>query len=136
MEMISQEKIRELVGAARTVREKAYAPYSGFKVGAAVLASSGAIFTGCNVENASFGLTICAERSAVVCAVASGERKFHALAIVSDAPEPAPPCGACLQVLVEFAGDIPVILENREGKRIVHTLHQLMPHQFHFRKEP
>jgi len=134
METIAPEKMNELVGAARVVRENAHAPYSGFKVGAAALAASGWVYTGCNVENASYGLTICAERSAIARAITSGERQIIAIAIVADSPQPSAPCGACRQVLAEFAGDIPVILENLKGKRVVYSLNELMPHRFELKK--
>jgi len=132
MEALSTEKMDELVEKAREARDKAYAPYSEFKVGAAVLTASGKIFPGCNVENASYGLTICAERNAVFQAVASGERGIEALAIVADTPRGAPPCGACRQVLAEFADDIPVIVANLEGGRIILSLDRLLPHRFQF----
>ena len=135
METIDPEIVEELVAAARKVRDNAYAPYSNFKVGAAVLAESGRIFVGCNVENASYGLTVCAERNAVFHAVANGETDLVTVAIVSDAPNPAPPCGACRQVLVEFAGDIPVILENTKRKRRIFSLMELLPHRFQFHEE-
>jgi len=134
METITSEKMNELVGAAKIVRENAHAPYSGFKVGAAIIAASGRIYTGCNVENASYGLTICAERSAIARAISSGERQILAIAVVADSPEPAAPCGACRQVLVEFAGDIPVILENLKGRRVIYSLNELMPHRFELKK--
>lgn len=107
---ITEKQRTELIRAASEVRENAYAPYSKFKVGAAALTSTGRIFIGCNVENVSFGLTICAERVAVAGAVAAGEREITAVAIVTDGV-PANPCGACLQVMQEFAGSAsPVII--------------------------
>ncbi len=102
-----------LLAAAWDVREQAYAPYSGFHVGAALLGSDGVIYRGCNVENLSFGLTICAERSALLAAVAAGCRSFRALVVVADTREPISPCGACRQVMAEF-GDFPVRMATRD----------------------
>ncbi|HOE64559.1 MAG TPA: cytidine deaminase [Candidatus Sumerlaeota bacterium] len=135
MENISDAKIEELAAAARAVREHAYAPYSQFKVGSALLSGSGAIYTGCNVENASYGLTVCAERNAIFAAVAAGEREIKAIAIVTQSPEPAAPCGACRQVLIEFAADIPVILENTDGIRRIQSLNALFPMRFNLPKD-
>ena len=97
-----------LVSAARTVQQQAYAPYSGYRVGAAVEADTGAIFVGCNVENASYGLTICAERAAVAAAVSAGVRRIRRAVVVTDSDPPAAPCGACRQVLSEFGADMTV----------------------------
>lgn len=107
-DILIKQKTDELIAAATKAREKAYAPYSHFHVGAAVLMSSGHIFTGCNVENVSYGLSICAERVAIAGAVASGEREIVALAVVTESK--AYPCGACLQFIQEFAGEMPPIL--------------------------
>ena len=123
--------MRELVEAAQAARERAYAPYSGFTVGAAVEASSGAVYTGCNVENASYGLTICAERVAVFRAVAAGEREIIALAVVSGPG--ATPCGACRQVLAEFTSqpeEVTIIVVNGQGDERCYTLGQLLPASF------
>jgi len=109
------------------VRIEAYAPYSKFAVGAALLTKSGRIITGCNVENLSFGLTICAERAAVFTAVAMGEREFEAIAVVADSKTPVTPCGACRQVLAEFAADLPICSANLEGERFESTLRELLP---------
>lgn len=123
-------KTEELIKAAAEAREKAYAPYSHFHVGAAVLASSEKIYTGCNVENVSYGLTICAERVAVGCAVAAGEREITAVAIVSE--ERANPCGACLQVILEFAGKEPpvIITSAPDGSHIIRSLDDYLPFGF------
>src|SRR5919198_5964088 len=99
-----------LIKLATEARERAYAPYSNFKVGAALLSSTGLVFTGCNVENATFGLTVCAERVALWKALSEGHRRFTRVAVVTDAPTPAPPCGACRQLLWEFGGDLEVVL--------------------------
>ena len=122
----------ELVKRAVSVLGNAYAPYSGVKVAAALLADDGTVYLGVNVENASLGLTICAERAAVANAVTHGRRKFVAIAVVSDAEEPLPPCGACRQVLAEFAnGDLVVVSYSvKTGKRRVWKLKDLLPHAF------
>ncbi|MEO5698870.1 MAG: cytidine deaminase [Casimicrobiaceae bacterium] len=109
-----------LLEAAQAARGHAYAPYSNFAVGAAVRTSDGAVYTGCNVENASYGLTVCAERVAVWKAVSEGARAIVAVAVVTDATEPAAPCGACRQVLAEFAADAEVAIGNLEGT-VTHT---------------
>ncbi|HID88017.1 MAG TPA: cytidine deaminase [Anaerolineae bacterium] len=118
----------ELVALAKGARRNAYAPYSDFAVGAALLARSGRVYTGCNVENASYGLSICAERVALFKAVAGGEREFTAIAVVTETG--ATPCGACRQVLREFGDDLRVIVANLEGERQVYTLEELLPHSF------
>jgi len=120
----------ELIEVARDASRRAYAPYSGFRVGAALLGERGTIHAGCNVENASYGLTVCAERVAVLCAVAGGERRFAALAVYVEAETPAPPCGACLQVLREFADDMPIYLAGCGDTRIDVTLAGLYPMPF------
>lgn len=117
----------ELITAAREVREKAYAPYSRFQVGAALRTASGRIFCGCNVENLSFGLTVCAERAAVFAAVAAGETQFEAIAVVADSVQPVTPCGACRQVLAEFSGDLPICSANLQGRRFESTIAELLP---------
>jgi cytidine deaminase len=119
-----------LIVAARAARDHAYAPYSSFRVGAAVRARSGHIFTGCNIENASYGLTVCAERIAVFKALSEGERGFSAVAVVTDSERLTPPCGACRQVLWEFCGDAEVILANLNGRIEVHQLAALFPRPF------
>jgi cytidine deaminase len=119
-----------LIAAAKQARENAHALYSNFRVGAALRAKSGRIYTGCNVESASYGLSYCAERVAVFKAVSEGERGFDAIAVVTDAATPAPPCGACRQVIWEFCGDIPVLLGNLSGKVEHHRTGQLLPRPF------
>jgi cytidine deaminase len=120
----------ELVALARKAQESAYAPYSGFPVGAALLASDGSVFTGVNVENASYGLSVCAERNAVARAVSEGARDFTAIAIVTNSEEPTMPCGVCRQVLWEFAHDLEVIVEGSGGRRIETTIRDLFPMPF------
>ena len=116
--------------AAIAARRRAYAPYSKFHVGAAVLAGDG-VHAGCNVENASYGLTVCAERSAVSAMVAAGGRRLEALAVASGTVPPTPPCGMCLQTLAEFAGpELPVLLVGARGSREETTLGALLPHAF------
>jgi cytidine deaminase len=117
----------DLVTAARQVRERAYAPYSRFQVGAALRAASGRIYCGCNVENLSFGLTVCAERAAVFAAVAAGETKFEAIAVVADSIQPVTPCGACRQVLIEFSSDLKVCSANLQDQRHETTIGELLP---------
>jgi len=119
--------IEELVNAALAVRKHAFAPYSRFAVGAALLDSDGTIHTGCNVENISYGLTICAERGAVMTAVALGRRSFVALAIAAESDIPLSPCGACRQFLAEFAPDLPIVSANLAGARAHLSLTELLP---------
>lgn len=119
-----------LARAARAARRRAYAPYSGFRVGAAVRAGD-ALHFGCNVENASYGLTVCAERVAVATAVAAGARRIDAIAVASGTDEPTPPCGMCLQTLAEFAGPaLPVRLVGARGATVDTTLGELLPRAF------
>lgn len=118
-------EIDALVEAAWQAREQAHAPYSNFAVGAALLAVDGRVFTGCNVENLSYGLTMCAERGAIGTAVAAGARDFLALVVVADTAVPVSPCGACRQVMAEF-GVPKVLLANRTG-RLEFTLDELLP---------
>ena len=117
-----------LIAKAMEAREKAHAPYSNFAVGAALLAKSGRVYTGCNVENASYGLSICAERVAVFKAISEGERDFEALAVVTE--KGVTPCGACRQVLIEFGEDIQVIVANGAGEYRIFGLRELLPEAF------
>ena len=120
---------QELLNAALSARERVYAPYSKFLVGASVLAKSGKIYTGCNIENASYGLTVCAERNALFSAVGAGEREFTALCVVGDTEAPISPCGACRQVMAEFK--VPcIILANLKGDVKEYTLEELLPYGF------
>jgi cytidine deaminase len=119
-----------LVAAARQAFERAIADYSHFKVGAAVETASGEIIAGCNIENASYGLTICAERVAIFKALADGHRHFRRVVVLTDTASPTPPCGACRQILWEFAGDIEVLLANRSGVQATHRMADLLPHAF------
>jgi cytidine deaminase len=119
--------IEPLIELARQARKQAYAPYSRFAVGAALLGKNGHVFTGCNVENLSFGLSICAERNAVFAAAAQGFREFQAIAIVADADEAISPCGACRQVLAEFSPGMEIITANLNGKIFRSTLAELLP---------
>ncbi len=123
-------RLDALVAAAADARERAYAPYSRFKVGAAVLTESGRVHVGVNVENASYPCGMCAEQSAVSAAVTSGDRGIDAVAVVTDAVEPAAPCGICRQTLYEFNPGMTVVLANTAGARRVHRLSDLMPHGF------
>lgn len=124
----------ELLAAARDVRERAYAPYSNFKVGAAIRAEDGTVYAGCNVENAAYPTSLCAERSALVSAISAGRRRFDVIAIVATPHEqtPAAPCGACRQALAEFGLDLYVILAgpNDTDPRLDTTLRALLPHAF------
>ena len=119
-----------LVRAAREARQHAVAPYSGFHVGAALLAKDGTVYTGCNVENASYGLTMCAERVALLKALSEGARDFTMLAVVADTTAPTPPCGPCRQLLWEYCGDIPVVLANLTVVSGRHQMRDLLPLPF------
>ena len=121
-----------LLAAARAARENAHAPYSEFKVGAALRAKSGKIYTGCNVENSTYGLTLCAERVAIFKAISEGERvrDFDAIAVVTDTDDLTPPCGACRQIIWEFCGDVDIILGNLKGKTETHRTSALFPKPF------
>ena len=119
-----------LVDAARQARVHAIAPYSNFLVGAALLTKSGLIITGCNVENASYGLTMCAERVALLKALSDGHRDFAMIAVVADTEKPTPPCGPCRQLLWEYCGDIPVVMANLRGITGELRMRELLPYPF------
>jgi cytidine deaminase len=123
------ETAKELIAVAKEAREMAHAPYSGFRVGAALLTTDGSVVPGCNVENSSYSLTCCAERSAVFAAVSAGYTEFAAIAIVTDG-NAVPPCGACRQVLSEFNPSLPVILNDQHGNPRILTLTNLLPEPF------
>lgn len=120
---------KELINIARKARQNAYAPYSHFAVGAALLAESGKVYTGCNIENASYGLTCCAERNAIFAAVGAGERRFKMLAVAADSPEPVAPCGACRQVIAEFGIPLVVMGNLKEATKTM-TAEELLPYGF------
>jgi cytidine deaminase len=122
--------IDTLIAAAKAVRERAHAPFSHFKVGCALEDEHGHIYTGCNVENATYGLTICAERVAIVKAISEGAGKLTRIAVVADTKTLTPPCGACRQILWEFCGDAELILENLSGQRESMTVKQIFPRPF------
>jgi len=119
-----------LLDAALLARSRAYAPYSRYPVGAALLAESGTVYHGCNVENAAYSVCMCAERTALSAAIAAGERRFVALAVVADAERPVPPCGMCRQALAELAPNIEVLLANVRGDTKLVTPHELLPDGF------
>src|SRR3954471_2811303 len=119
-----------LVAAALRARENAHAPFSKFRVGAAVEDNAGRIHTGCNVENATYGLTVCAERVAIFKAISEGARKFTRVAVVADTDELTPPCGACRQILWEFCGDVEIVLSNLNGRTETLRLGTLFPRAF------
>jgi cytidine deaminase len=121
---------KTLIDAARQARERAFAPYSNFKVGAALETADGTIVTGCNIENSTYGLTVCAERVAVFKAVSEGHRAFTRIAVVADTQEPTPPCGPCRQILWEFCGDIEVVLANLTEHKGRYQMKALLPLPF------
>jgi cytidine deaminase len=120
-------QLTNLIRTAFEARKQAYAPYSGFAVGAAVQCKSGAVFVGSNIENISYGLTICAERIAIASAVAAGEREFVAIGVVADTSEPIVPCGACRQFLAEFAPDLIIVSATVQGGQKIENLSHLLP---------
>jgi len=124
------EKKQKLIEAATTARTRAYAPYSNFQVGAAVESENGDIYIGCNVESASYGLTVCAERVAIWKGISCGETRFTQIAVVVDTEDLTPPCGVCRQIIWEFCGDVPVILSNLEGKSETIMMSELLPRAF------
>jgi cytidine deaminase len=129
------DKKRELLAAAKKARKRAYAPYSDFQVGAAVLGGDGRIYSGCNVENSSFGLTCCAERNAVFAMIAAGEREIKEVLVIGKTREILPPCGACRQVIAEFAEPLVVVhMCNRAGDCRDITVGELVPHIFRLSK--
>ena len=130
MKPLSEETIDQLVRAASAARAFAYAPYSQFRVGAALLSPDGRVFSGCNVENASYGLTLCAERTAVFKAVSEGFASFDAVAVCADTDDPVTPCGACRQVLAEFNPSMTVVCCTTSGKKTVYSLSELLPNAF------
>jgi len=121
---------KELIAAATKIRENAYAPFSDFRVGSALETDDGQIIAGCNVESASYGLTVCAERVAIWKAISEGKRKIKHIAVVADTEELTPPCGVCRQIIWEFGGDIPVILANLKGKVETVQMKDLLPRAF------
>ncbi|MEN3043440.1 MAG: cytidine deaminase [Fervidobacterium sp.] len=127
--MVKNKNIEDLRSIAKEVRMNAYAPYSGFKVGAVIVTKQGKIYTGVNVENASYGLTNCAERTAIFKAVSEGEREFEMIVIVADTHRPVSPCGACRQVMSEF-GNFKVVLANTKGDYLETDVNSLLPYSF------
>ncbi len=123
---MEKELITKLIKKATQARKRAYVPYSNFQVGAAVLTKDGKIYTGCNIENSSYGLSNCAERTAIFKAISEGEKNFSAIAIIADTDRPCSPCGACRQVIVEFGKDIDVIMSNLKGETLIKKADELL----------
>ena len=134
MRKLSEQVKEQLIQSAKEAKKNAYAPFSGLMVGAALLTQKGKVYKGCNVENSSYGLTNCAERNALTSAIVQGERAFQAIAVVSNTVEPISPCGACRQVLTEFASDLHVICVSQEGTIKEYSLKELLPHYFRLPK--
>ena len=130
MSEIDESTWNELLRVANSAAESAYAPYSDFHVGAALLTESGDVFAGCNVENATFGATVCAERNAIAAAVLAADTNLQALVVICPADRPVAPCGICRQVLAEFADDLPILLATPDGQRELVNLTELLPHRF------
>lgn len=130
MKHINRQTSIQLLQLAKQVADNAYAPYSNFQVGAALLTDDGSFFTGCNVENASYGLTLCAERNAIASMVASGYKNFVAIAIYAKKSSKCYPCGACRQWLYEFGADAEVIIENENADPVITTVKELLPNAF------
>ena len=131
---LSPDSAKALLDAARKARKEAYAPYSKFAVGAAVLTENGEVFTGCNIENASYGATICAERVAIFKAISAGHKLIKSLAVVADHPEPIAPCGICRQVMSEFGPDADVFMANTKGHTRTANMKELLPIAFELQK--
>jgi cytidine deaminase len=127
---MTDTNLRELLVQALAAREQAYAPYSNYPVGAALLCESGKVYPGCNVENAAYPVCMCAERTALFAAIAAGERRFVAMAVVADSERPVPPCGMCRQALLELAPTIQVLLANVDGVERLTTPRELLPDGF------
>lgn len=121
---------QEIIKAATAARENAHAPFSHFKVGAALLSEKNEIVTGCNIENASYGLTMCAERVAIFKAMSEGVKKFARICVVADTDALTPPCGACRQIIWEFCGDVEVLMANLQGKEETFQMRELLPKAF------
>jgi cytidine deaminase len=127
---LNEESAGDIIGAATEARERAQARYSNFPVGAALEAADGRVFTGCNLESATYGLTMCAERVAIWKALSEGARGFRCVAVVADTERLTPPCGSCRQIIWEFCGDIPVVLANLRGRTQTYQMAELLPHPF------
>jgi cytidine deaminase len=132
---MAADRREELIAEATRARENAVAPFSKFKVGAALRTRSGRIFRGCNVENCTYALTVCAERVALLSALAAGEREFEAIAVVTQSETPSTPCGPCRQLMWEYCGDLDVVLANLAGQTRDFKLAQLFPEPFFFSPE-